>query len=74
MVMSDTIVTDNSAVIATLNERIAELELQFEQTVKRIHDLQSAIIKHKIESQEMKDYTTFPAYNFANTKLWQVIE
>jgi phage shock protein A len=52
---------------SSLRDRIAELEA-------KVVELEAAIAQHKRESQEMKDYTRFPAYSFENTKLWQVIE
>jgi hypothetical protein len=63
-------------------ERITELELKVSRLEargiadmqNRIDELEAAIAQHKRETQEMKDYTRFPAYSFENTKLWQVIE
>jgi hypothetical protein len=46
----------------------------FTMCLNRIQELELAIVNHKSESQEIKDYTRFPAYSFENTKLWQVIE
>ena len=53
------ITTDNSAVIAGLNKRIAELE--------------AAIGKHKAEIYKKMSFKKFPSHCVEDTKLWKVL-
>ena len=46
----DTIVTDNSAVIAALNERVAELEKQIDFKIKECQELASSCNRWKLQA------------------------